>query len=81
MSDSMSYRWGNSGGKSRVLVPRAWRYRAPVVAIGDEKSASGGEWAARILRDVVGSHELHTTGTLTGLAHYVLGLSRERGNP
>lgn len=47
----ISYRWGNSGGKSRTLVPRTPRYTAPLVALVDEKSASGGEWAARILRD------------------------------
>lgn len=47
----ISYRWGNSGGKRRTLVPRTPRYAAPLVALVDEKSASGGEWAARILRD------------------------------
>jgi carboxyl-terminal processing protease len=46
-----SYKWGNSGGKKRVLVPRSPRYRGAVVALVDGKSASGGEWAARILRD------------------------------
>jgi len=45
------YRWGNSGGKTRVIRPRTPRYRGDVVAMVDEKSASGGEWAARILRD------------------------------
>ena len=47
----VSYRWGNSGGQRRVLVPRSPRYRGKVVVVVDEKSASGGEWAARILRD------------------------------
>ena len=48
----LSYRWGgNSGGKRRVIRPRSPRYRGNVVAIVDERSASGGEWAARILRD------------------------------
>ena len=46
-----SYRWGNSGGKKRVLVPRRPRYTGAVVVLVDERSASGGEWAARILRD------------------------------
>lgn len=48
---TQSYRWGNAGGKKRVIRPRAPRYRGAVVAIVDERSASGGEWAARILRD------------------------------
>ena len=47
----ISYRWGNSGGKKRVIRPRSPRYRGKVVAVVDERSASGGEWAARILRD------------------------------
>ena len=47
----LSYRWGNSGGRSRVIRPRTPRYRGRVVAIVDERSASGGEWAARILKD------------------------------
>ncbi len=47
----LSYRWGNSGGKRRVIRPRSPRYRGQVVAIVDERSASGGEWAPRILRD------------------------------
>ncbi len=46
-----SYRWGNSGGQSRVLVPRSPPYTGAVVVLVDEHSASGGEWAARILRD------------------------------
>ena len=45
------YRWGNSAGKTRVIRPRSPRYRAPIVALVDGRSASGGEWAARILRD------------------------------
>ncbi|MEM7307429.1 MAG: S41 family peptidase [Planctomycetota bacterium] len=45
------YRWGNSGGKARVIRPRTPRYRGDVVALVDGRSASGGEWAARILRD------------------------------
>lgn len=51
LKDSISYRWGNSGGKRRVIRPRSPRYRGQVVAIVDERSASGGEWAARIMRD------------------------------
>ncbi|MCR9244529.1 MAG: S41 family peptidase [bacterium] len=47
----ISYRWGNSQGKRRVIRPRSPRYRGKVVAMVDEGSASGGEWAARILRD------------------------------
>jgi len=46
-----SYRWGSSGGKQRVLVPRSPRYTGAVAVLVDERSASGGEWAARILRD------------------------------
>ncbi len=46
----LSYRWGNDGG-TRVIRPRRPRYRGDVVAVVDEHSASGGEWAARILRD------------------------------
>lgn len=48
---SLSYRWGNSGGKRRVIRPGKPRYSGSVVALVDENSASGGEWAARILRD------------------------------
>jgi carboxyl-terminal processing protease len=48
---TISYRWGNSGGKSRVIRPRSPRYKGDVVALVDSRSASGGEWAARILRD------------------------------
>lgn len=51
LTERLSYRWGNSGGKSRVLRPRKPRYEGAVVALVSEKSASGGEWAARILRD------------------------------
>ena len=47
----ISYLWGNSGGRRRVIRPRKPRYRGRVVAIVDRLSASGGEWAARILRD------------------------------
>ncbi len=47
----LSYRWGNSGGKTRVIRPRSPRYTGDIVCIVDERSASGGEWAARILRD------------------------------
>lgn len=46
-----SYRWGNSGGKTRVIRPRKPRYAGDIVVIVDAGSASGGEWAARILRD------------------------------
>jgi len=48
---SVGYLWGNSGGKRRVIRPRRPRYEGKVVALVDERSASGGEWAARILRD------------------------------
>ncbi len=48
---SLSYAWGNSGGQTRVIRPRTPRYRGRVVALVDARSASGGEWAARILRD------------------------------
>ena len=47
---SLSYKWGNSGGQ-RVIRPGRPRYKGQLVAIVDERSASGGEWAARILRD------------------------------
>lgn len=47
----ISYRWGNVGGKRRVIRTRRPRYEGQLVAIVDERSASGGEWAARILRD------------------------------
>lgn len=47
----LSYRWGNSGGKRRRITPRRPRYEGDVVVLVDEASASGGEWAARILRD------------------------------
>lgn len=45
------YRWGNSGGKVRTIRPRKPRYEGDVVVLVDHRSASGGEWAARILRD------------------------------
>jgi len=48
---SQSYQWGNSNGQSRVITPRKPRYGGKIVAIVDEHSASGGEWAPRILRD------------------------------
>ena len=48
---TQSYRWGNSDGQRRVIRPSKPRYTGDVVAIVDERSASGGEWAARILRD------------------------------
>lgn len=51
LSRSRSYKWGNSGGKTRVIRPRTPRYRGEVVCLVDSRSASGGEWAARILRD------------------------------
>ena len=47
LKKSRSYKWGNSGG-TRVIRPRTPRYRGEIV---DARSASGGEWAARILRD------------------------------
>lgn len=47
----LSYAWGNAGGKKRVIRPSSPRYRGKLVALVDERSASGGEWAARILRD------------------------------
>ena len=34
-----------------MIRPRSPRYRGGVVALVDERSASGGEWAARILHD------------------------------
>ncbi len=46
----LSYAWGNGGGK-RVIRPGSPRYRGKIVALVDERSASGGEWAPRILRD------------------------------
>lgn len=51
LEQRQSYQWGNSNGQKRTLVPRSPRYRGEVVVLVDEKSASGGEWAARILRD------------------------------
>jgi len=48
---TISYRWGNSDGKTRVIRPRTPRYEGEVVALVNARSASGGEWAARILRD------------------------------
>lgn len=48
---SQSYRWGNAGGKRRVIRPRSPRYSGKIVALVDGGSASGGEWAPRILRD------------------------------
>ena len=51
LKSSLKYRWGNSGGKTRVIRPRTPRYKGGVVALVDEGSASGGEWAARILGD------------------------------
>ena len=48
---TQTYSWGNSGGKRRVIRPRRPRYEGSIVALVDEGSASGGEWAARILRD------------------------------
>ncbi|MEM9379631.1 MAG: S41 family peptidase [Planctomycetota bacterium] len=48
---TLRYRWGRSGGRSRVITPRSPRYRGEVVVLVDGGSASGGEWAARILRD------------------------------
>jgi len=50
LKKSRTYTWGNSGGK-RVIRPRIPRYKGEIVAIVDARSASGGEWAARILRD------------------------------
>ena len=51
LEEPISYRWGNSGGQSRVLTPRKPHYPGRIVVIVDGRSASGGEWAARILRD------------------------------
>lgn len=51
LEERVSYQWGNADGAQRVLVPRSPRYGAPVVVIVDDQVASGGEWAARILRD------------------------------
>lgn len=76
------YDWGNSGGKTRIIRARSPRYRKPVVAIVDAGSASGGEWAARILRDagravVIGGRTagaeaaVHTsTGPDGSIVHY-----------
>ena len=50
LKKSQSYQWGNGGGK-RVIRSQSPRYRGQVVALVDRRSASGGEWAARILRD------------------------------
>lgn len=46
-----TYAWGRSGGKQRVIRPRSPRYTGKVVVLVNQKSASGGEWAAHILRD------------------------------
>ncbi len=46
-----SYRWGNSGGSTRDVVPREPHYAGRVAVLVDERSASGAEWTARILRD------------------------------
>lgn len=48
---SQSYQWGNAKGKRRVIRTQRPRYNGKLVVIVDEASASGGEWAARILRD------------------------------
>ena len=48
---TQTYSWGRSGGKKRIIRPRSPRYRGEVVALVNARSASGGEWAARILRD------------------------------
>jgi len=47
----MSYAWGRSGGQKRVITPRSPCYRGKVVCLVNNRSASGGEWTARILRD------------------------------
>lgn len=48
---TQKYKWGNSSGQTRIIRPRSPRYKGKVIALVDEGSASGGEWAARILRD------------------------------
>ena len=42
----LSYRWGNTNGRSRVIRPQKPHYGGGIVAVVDEGSASGGEWAA-----------------------------------
>ncbi|MGB0953597.1 MAG: S41 family peptidase [Planctomycetota bacterium] len=51
LQKTQRYKWGNSGGKTRVIRTQSPRYRKPVVALVDAGSASGGEWAARILHE------------------------------
>lgn len=51
LEETRSYRWGNAGGQKRIIRPRRPRYEGDVVVVVDELSASGGEWATRILRD------------------------------
>ena len=74
-----SYAWGNSGGRTRRLNPRSPRCAGAVVVLVDERTGSGGEWAARILRDagratVVGGRTLgaeaaiHTSTAADGSA-------------
>ncbi len=48
---TLRYAWGNAAGKKRVIRPRSPRYCGKLVALVDARSASGGEWAPRILRD------------------------------
>lgn len=89
----LSYLWGNAKGQRRVIRPRQPRYRGQVVALVNERSASGGEWAARILRDagratVVGGPTVGAeaaVGTSTGADGSVLSFSEwpmiEPGRP
>lgn len=48
---AQKYKWGNAGGKRRIIRTQRPRYDGKVVVLVDEASASGGEWSARILRD------------------------------
>lgn len=50
LNKTQRYKWGNSGG-TRTIRAQSPRYKMPLVALVDADSASGGEWAARILRD------------------------------
>ena len=51
LEERRSYAWGNSGGRRRRLVPRRPHYEKWVAVLVDGRTGSGGEWAARILRD------------------------------
>lgn len=51
LEQRVRYAWGNAGGRARVVAPRSPRYGGAVVVLVDERTGSGGEWSARILRD------------------------------